>query len=189
MAVNLRWLATPTDEEIRALSARNPGYQFERTAGGELVVTPIGGRSGRCKAELITQLANWARADGTGVVFSSATGFQLPDGSLLVPDTSWVRRERWDALTLQEQEHFVPLCPDAAFEVASPSNWLPGFQQRKCRDYLANGARLAALIDPERRVVELYMPDREPEVFEGMSSVALGPVLPAFVLDLKALLG
>ncbi len=188
MAISLKLAAPPTDGEIRALSARNPGYQFERTAGGELVVTPTGGRSGRSEAELITQLATWAKADGTGIVFSSATGFRLPDGSLLVPDASWVRRERWDALTPQQQEDFVPLCPDAVFEVASPSDRLPHLR-RKCRDYLANGARLAVLVDPARRAVELHMPDREPQAFEGLPSVALGPVLPGFVLDLKALLG
>jgi Uma2 family endonuclease len=188
VAINLRLAATPTDEEIRALSARNPGYQFERTAGGDLVVTPTGGRSGLREAELIAQLASWAKADGTGIVFSSATGFRLPDGSLLVPDASWVRRERWDALAPQEQEHFVPLCPDAVFEVASASDRLPDLR-RKCWDYLANGARLAALVDPGRRAVELYRPDGEAEVFEGMPSVALGAVLQAFVLDLKALLG
>jgi hypothetical protein len=46
MAISLRLAGPPTDDEIRALAARNPGYQFERTAGGELVVTPTGGRSG-----------------------------------------------------------------------------------------------------------------------------------------------
>jgi Uma2 family endonuclease len=68
------------------------------------------------------QVGNWAKADGTGIVFSSATGFRLPDGSLFVPDASWVCRERWDTLTLEEQEDFAPLCPDAVFEVAFPSD-------------------------------------------------------------------
>ena len=59
MAISLKLAASPTDEEIRALSARNPGYQFERTAGGELVVTPTGARSGQCEAELIIRLGNF----------------------------------------------------------------------------------------------------------------------------------
>jgi len=188
MAIKLRLAGPPTDDEIRALSGRNPGYQFERTADGELVVTPTGGRSGRCEAELIAQLRNWARMDGTGIVFSSATGFRLPDGSLLVPDASWVRRERWDTLTPDQQEDFVPLCPDAAFEVVSGSDRLSRLQA-KCRDYLANGAGLAVLIDPGRHAVEIYLPGREPEVLKDPSSVALSPILPEFVLDLEGLLG
>ena len=184
MAISLKLAASPTDEEIRALSARNPGYQFERTAGGELVVTPTGARSGQHEAELIIQLGNWAKADGMGLVFSSQTGFRLPDGSLLVPDASWVRRERWDALTAQEQEDFAPLCPDAVFEVASQSDALSHLR-RKMRDYLANGARVAVLIDPKRRAIEIHTAGRDPAVLEDIRSVALGPVLPGFVLDLK----
>lgn len=188
MAISLRLAAAPTDADILLLSERNPGLQFERSAGGELVVTATGGRSGHCEAELIIQLGNWAKADGTGLVFSSQTGFLLPDGSLLLPDASWVHRERWDALAQQDQEEFVPLCPDAVFEVASPSDTLSRLR-RKSQDYVANGARLVVLIDPKRRVVETHGPSRGPEVLESVRSVALGPVLPSFVLDLEALFG
>jgi hypothetical protein len=34
MAILLDLLRPVTDEELRLLSERNPGYQFERTAGG-----------------------------------------------------------------------------------------------------------------------------------------------------------
>ncbi len=188
MAISLRLAVPPTDEEIRTLSASNPGYQFERMASGELVVTPTGGWSGRSEAELITQLSNWAKADGAGVVFSSATGFRLPDGSLLVPDASWVRRERWDALTPEEQEGFAPLCPDAVFEVASKSN-SPGELLAKMRAYLANGARVAVLIDPKRRTVEVGMPNHEAQVLESTRAVSLDPVLSGFSLDLEPIFG
>ncbi len=188
MAISLRLAAPPTDEEIRALSAGNPGYQFERTAGGELVVTPTGGRSGRSEAELIAQLVFWARAEGTGIAFSSATGFRLPDGALLVPDAAWVRRERWEALTPEQQDGFAPLCPDAVFEIASKSDALTRLRD-KMRAYLANGARLAVLIDPERGAVEVSRPDRDVEVFESSTPLPLSPVLPGFVLDPGPIVG
>ena len=186
MAISLRLAGPPTDADIVDLSTRNPGYQFERNAAGELVVTPTSARSGRCEAELIMQLGNWAKRDGTGVVFSSSTGFRLPDGSLLIPDGSWVRRERWDALSPKERRSFGPFCPDAVFEVVSPSDRL-SFLQRKCEDYLANSARIAVLIDPARRPPEIYTPGQGSEVVAGQRSVTLGPVLPGFTLDLAAL--
>ena len=186
MAISLRLAGPPTDADIVDLSTRNPGYQFERNAAGELVVTPTSAWSGRCEAELITQLGNWAKTDGSGVVFSSSTGFRLPDGSLLIPDGSWVRRERWDALSPKEQRGFGPFCPDAVFEVVSPTDRL-SFLRRKCEDYLANGARLVALVDPARRAVEIYTPGQSPQIVEGQRSAALGPVLPGFTLDLDAL--
>jgi Uma2 family endonuclease len=184
MAISLRLGVSPSDEDIRRLAAHNPGYQFERTAGGELVVTPTGGRAGRCEAELITQLSNWANADGTGLVFSSSTGFLLLDGSLLVPDASWVRRDRWEALGPEAQEGFVPLCPEAVFEVVSPSDSLT-YLRRKSRDYIANGARLVVLVDPKRRAVEVHVPDQAPRVLEPAEHVSFGTTLPGFTLDLQ----
>jgi len=41
-----------TDEEVLALSERNPGYRFERTERGELVVSPTGSESGLRSGEL-----------------------------------------------------------------------------------------------------------------------------------------
>lgn len=101
MALNLRLRIAPADEDILSLSRENPGYQFERTASGALVVTPTGSESGRRTAELLVQIGGWNRVHGTGVVFDSSTGFRLLDGSLLSPDASWVRRERWETLTTQ----------------------------------------------------------------------------------------
>lgn len=46
MAISLKLAAPPSDEEILELSERNPGYQFERTTAGELIVTPTGSAGG-----------------------------------------------------------------------------------------------------------------------------------------------
>ena len=99
MGIRLDLLHRVTDEELRELSERNPGYQFERTADGRLLVTPTGLASGRRSGEVFYQLEHWNRRTRLGVAFDSSAGFRLPDGSLLSPDASWVRRERWEALS------------------------------------------------------------------------------------------
>lgn len=186
MAISLRLAGPPTDDEIVALAERNPGYQFERTAAGELVVTPNGGSSGRHEVLLVTQLHVWAESEGSGLAFSPSTGFRLRDGSLLCPDASWVRRDRWQALTKAQRDGLVPFCPDAVFEIASQSDSLRALQ-RKMQAYLSNGAQLAVLIDPERRAVEISTTDRDPQVLESVQSVSLDPVLPGFTLDLRGI--
>lgn len=182
--ISLKLAAPPSDEELIELSERNPGLQFERTAEGELIVTPTGGEAGRSEAELVGQLHAWAALDRTGIVFGPSTGFRLPDGSLLSPDASWLRRESWEALTPAQRKGFAPFCPDAVFEIASSSDAL-AFLRRKMRAYVTNCARLAVLIDPERRAVEIFAPDRDPRVIESARSVTLAPVLPGFTLDLE----
>ncbi|WP_416238309.1 Uma2 family endonuclease [Synechococcus sp. CCY9202] len=58
------------------------------------------------------QLGLWASSQPGWCVFDSSTGFLLPDGSVLSPDGSAVRLERWQALTPAERQGFPPLCPD-----------------------------------------------------------------------------
>lgn len=188
MAISFRLLTSPTDDEILELTERNPGLQIEQSASGELILTPIGGEAGRREAVLGAQLGSWAESDGRGVVFSSSTGFRLPDGSLLSPDASWLRRDLWDALTSSQQEGFAPLCPDVVFEILSHDDLFHDLRA-KMRDYLANGCRLAVLIDPEHRTVETYAPDQDPQVLESTSSASFDPVLPGFTLDLRRIFG
>ncbi|MGH2375618.1 MAG: Uma2 family endonuclease [bacterium] len=184
MAISLKLPAPPSDEEIVEISRRNPGFKFERSTAGELLVTPAGGEAGWQELELCRQLGDWARVHSGGKAFSPSTGFRMPDGSLFLPDASWVRRERWEALTAQEQRGLVPLCPDAVFEVRS---WTDGLADLRAKmlSYLGNGARLAVLIDPERRAVEIYAPSQEPQILESARSVSLDPILPGFILDLE----
>jgi Uma2 family endonuclease len=43
--------------------------------------------------------------------------------------------------------------------------------------WIANGAQLAWLIDPQRKVVEIYRPGEEPEIHEHPTSVhGTGPI-------------
>jgi Uma2 family endonuclease len=50
--------------------------------------------------------------------------------------------------------------------------------------WIANGAELAWLIDPLRKVVEIYRPGRAAEILEGGSSVEGEGPIAGFVLDL-----
>jgi len=171
-----------SDAELLELSERNPGYQFERTAEGRLLVTPSGSKGGQRSLEVAGQLRDWNKKKRLGVVFDSSAGFRLPDGSLFAPDTSFVRRERWESLTAEQQEGFAPLCPDAVFEVRSPTQSLAELRE-KMRVYLANGAAIGVLIDPFEKIVEIYRPGREPERHDSPARLSLDPELPGFELD------
>jgi len=174
-----------SDDELFELCARNPELRIERTAEGNLIVmTPAGGASGHRNFKLTGALALWAERDGTGVGFDSSTGFLLPNGAMRAPDAAWVLRSRLDGLSTQVKEKFLPLCPDFAIELRSPSDRLPDVQA-KMEEYRANGARLGWLIDPQKRRVHVYRPGREIEVLEAPTAVSGDPELPGFVLELE----
>jgi Uma2 family endonuclease len=117
------------------------------------------------------------------VAFDSSTGFKLPNGAERSPDASWVKKERWESLTAEQQAKFAPLCPDFVVELRSPSDSLQNLQE-KMREYINNGARLGWLIDRKNQQVEIYRPDRDVEILSSAQTLSGEDVLPGFVLEL-----
>jgi Uma2 family endonuclease len=173
-----------TDERFYQLCRDNRELRFELTSRGELIVMgPTSSDTGRRNARLNQRLANWTEQDNTGICFDSSAGFRLPNGAQVSPDASWVRRERYEALTQAERETFAPLCPDFVVELRSKSDRLQSLQA-KMREYVAQGARLGWLIDPMTKTVYVYRPQQEVETLHDPQTIAGDPVLPGFVLQL-----
>jgi len=174
-----------TSEQFYRLSIDNPELRMELTAEGELILmSPTGARTGQRNAQLTYQLVGWAKEDGRGIVFDSSTIFSLPDGAKRSPDASWVKKERWNALSPEQQNTIAPLCPDFVVELRSPGDALAALQA-KMEEYVANGAELGWLLDPQAKRVYVYRPDREVECLENPKSVKGEKALHGFGLDLS----
>jgi Uma2 family endonuclease len=185
LVIHTRPLFDMSDEQLFQFCQLNRDLQIERTADGDLIVSgPDGGRIGLGCTKLTAALGNWAERDGTGEVFGSSTGFILPNHAMRSPDIAWVRNERLDALSEQEWEKFLPLCPDFVLELRSPSDTLRRLQ-RKMEEYCQNGTQLGWLLDPVTKSVHIYRPDAAPEILENPATVSGEPLLRGFVLDLQ----
>jgi Uma2 family endonuclease len=175
-----------SDEQFIELCADNRDFHLELTAQKELLImTPPGPRTGRRNETITTSLGIWARQDGRGVAFGALTLFHLPNGAKRAPDAAWLRREKWGALTEEQQEMVAPLCPDFVVELMSPSDRRPyrfRMVQAKMEEYLANGAQLGWLIDPFEKKVYVYRPGKPVECFSDPETMSGDPVLPGFVL-------
>jgi Uma2 family endonuclease len=177
-----------TDEQFWQLCENNRDLRFERTATGELIIMPpTGSETGRRNVKLTTQLEIWNSQTNLGVVFDSSTGFKLPNGANRSPDAAWIKKERWEALTAEQQEKFAPICPDFVVELRSPSDNLENLQ-KKMREYIANGARLGWLLNRQNREVEIYRPNREVEIKRSPTTLSGEDVLPGFILSLEQIL-
>ena len=176
-----------TDEQFWQLCRDNDDLRFETTAKGELIImSPTGSITSDRNSDLNFQLRAWNRQNNLGKVFDSNGGFVLPNGAKLAPDSSWVKMERWDALTPEEQNRFAPLCPDFVVELMSPSDRLPKTRE-KMEEYMENGAQLGWLINRSKGQVEIYRPNREVEILDNPQTVSGENVLPGFVLDLATI--
>ena len=184
LTVSLKSVIDMTDDQFFQLCQNNRELRFERNANGELIImSPAGGETGNRNGRLNQQLFNWTDADGTGIAFDSSTGFKLPNGADRSPDASWIKLERWDALTDEEKQNFPPICPDFVIELLSPSDSLKTTQE-KMKEYIDNGVRLGILINRKSRQVEIYRPGKEVEVLESPATVSGEDVLNGFVLNL-----
>ncbi len=176
-------------EGFRRLCGANPELRLERTARGVIeAMPPAFGGTGARNAGLTAQVVVWSWKDGTGTAFDSSAGFTLPNGAVRSPDASWIRNERWNALTKEQKDNsFSPICPDFVVELRSHSDRMKKLR-KKMREYIAQGARLGWLLDPLRGTVESYRPGRRVERPVKPATLSGEDVLPGFVLDLKGIL-
>ncbi|MEB3884305.1 Uma2 family endonuclease [Lyngbya sp. CCY1209] len=174
-----------TPEQFFELCQLNRDLRLERTETGELVIMPpTGSETGGRNFRLLGQLYNWTEGDGTGIGFDSSTGFTLPNGAEISPDAAWIKLERWDALTPEQQEKFAPIAPDFVVELRSASDTLKPLRE-KMQQYIDNGVQLGWLIDRKQRRVYIYRPGNPVDCLNHPAAVSGDPILPGFVLDLS----
>ena len=177
-----------TDEQFFELCQKNRDYRFERTAKGELIIMPpTGSDTGNRNGRITQRLFNWADTNELGIAFDSSTGFKLPNGADRSPDASWIKIERWNALTPEQQGKFAPICPDFVFEFRSPTDSLKTTQE-KMQEYLDNGASLGWLLDKETQRVGIYRQGQDVEIVQSPTSLSGEDVLPGFILELRGIL-
>jgi Uma2 family endonuclease len=162
----------------------NPELRIERTAQGEVIVMPPAfSDTGNRNFKLSAQLGIWAEQDGTGEGFDSSAGFTLPNGAIRSPDAAWIKSERWNALTDQQQASFSSICPDFVIELRSASDTLKGLKE-KMQEYIENGVSLGLLIDRKNLTVYCYRADGSVTVLQNPAAVDCSPELPGFTLQM-----
>ncbi|MBW4631308.1 MAG: Uma2 family endonuclease [Iphinoe sp. HA4291-MV1] len=161
LTLNLDSIIKLTSEQFYQLCQDNPDLKLERNAQGELIVMPpTGGETRKRNSSLNVLTWLWNDKTQLGEVFDSSTGFSLPNGTDRSPDVSWVQKTRWNSLTSEQKEKFIPLSPDFVIEILSPSDNLKKTQQ-KMQEYIENGCLLGWLINRKQQKVEIYRPGQE----------------------------
>lgn len=187
IVLNLAAIARIDDDKFYEICRDNRDLKLELSANGELIVIPpTGGTTGKRNSDILADLIIWNRQTGLGVVFDSSTVFKLPNGANRSPDAAWIPLDKWNNLTSEQQEKFLPLCPDFIIELRSPSDSLKILQE-KMQEFIDNGTVLGWLINPQDKQVEIYRQGREKEVLENPDRISGENVLPEFMLNLQAI--
>ncbi|MCU0552518.1 MAG: Uma2 family endonuclease [Leptolyngbya sp. Prado105] len=185
LVINLRPTIELTDDEFYKFCQQNPDLRIETTATGALIIMPpTGGESGQRNADLTIDIGLWNRQTELGVVFDSSTVFKLPNGANRSPDVSWIKNDRWQSLSIEQQKKFPPIAPDFVIELRSETDELSDLQE-KMQEYMTNGVRLGWLIDPKIKQVMIYRLDQPVEIQQSPATLSGETVLPGLVLDLS----
>jgi len=156
--------------------------RFEVIAGMLREVEPMGGLHGEIGVRLIVPLGSWVLSRKLGEVYTESTHFIVlrdPD-VVLMPDVAFVRADRLPPESVREG--FMPLAPDLAVEVLSPSNRAAAMNE-KIGLYHRGGVRLVWVVQPRRRAVTVHVPGREPWTLHEFDTLDGGDVLPGFRLS------
>lgn len=184
LTIELPSIAPMSDQQFYEFCLANRDLRIERNADGEVeIMPPAFSDTGNRNFKLATQLGVWTEQDGTGIGFDSSSGFTLPNGATRSPDAAWIKLDRWNALTPEQQASFAPICPDFVIELRSASDSLTRLQA-KMTEYIENGTGLGWLIDRQNQTVYVYRPSQEPQSLSSPETVSGDPELPGFVLRL-----
>lgn len=174
-----------TDDQFYEFCQLNDNLKIERNSKGKIIIMALtGGKTGNRNAELNAEFVLWNRRKKNGFVFDSSTGFRIPSGATYSPDLAWVTNERWNALTEEQKEKFVPLCPDFVVELVSVSQDVESLED-KITEFIENGCRLAWLVDPYEKMTHVYSPKVAVEKIPFDRELHGGQVLEGFKIRLS----
>ncbi len=169
-----------TAEDLFNLPADNMRHELVK---GELItMPPSSGEHGLRTFNIAALLGPFIKRNNLGVGLGAETGFLItrnPD-TVRAPDCAFVRTERMPAENMRKK--FWPLAPDLAVEVLSPSESASEVLE-KIDEWLAAGTRLVWVVDPEKKNVRVYAPNRQPQVLHLKDRLSGEDVLPGLSVD------
>ena len=179
-----------TDEAFFEFCKKNHPFRIEKNKHQKIIViAPVGFKGGQNEGKAYGKLFVWHDQLGKGWITNPSVAFRLPDGSTSAPDAAWVADEKIARLTEKEFENFLPVVPDFVIEVRSKSDSLKKLKEKMKDTWMANGVRLAWLIDPIKQKSYIYRENASPETVSGFENKLSGEkVCPGFEFDLSLLI-
>jgi Uma2 family endonuclease len=157
-------------------------YQVELESGKIIIVGPSDIVSSEIGIRLSAFLFVWVNPRRLGRVFDSAGGFILPDANLTAPDVSFVRAAR----LRQSPRYFGELVPDLVVEIKSQSDRIKPLE-KKILNFIALGAQVGILIDPDEETVTVYRQEGEPLVLGNEDVLTVAELFPGWELPISQL--
>lgn len=154
---------------------------------GEVIrMSPSSARHGQVAIRVTRRLLAYVDANDAGELFAAETGFLLerdPD-TVRGPDVMFLSKQRVPAAGIPSE--FLPVPPDLAVEVISPSDAFSAVME-KAHSYVAAGVRLVWIVDPQTKQAHVFQPGKPAAILNASGTLSGEEVLPGFTLPLAEL--
>jgi Uma2 family endonuclease len=170
-----------TVEEFAAMPLEG---RWELIDGEPVEVSPSAGPSSRFGGRIYARIQAHVEPAGLGLAYPADAGFILFEDRAIVrsPDAAFVRQERLPV----EPNSFVPVAPDFAAEVLSPTDRRAD-ALAKVAMYLQAGVQLVWLVDPASQTVTVFRPDEPIQIFGPGDILDFGELIPDLQISVAAI--
>jgi Uma2 family endonuclease len=168
------------------LAMPDDGKRYELVQG-ELEELPMSSHiSSLIAARIIFELQAFVLPENLGHVTVPDGAYVLRENpaTVRIPDVAFTRLNRLPPPA--ERTRFLRLAPDLVVEVISPSDAAAAINN-KVQEYLDAGVSLVWVVYPERRMVQVFVPDRTSRSYFEGDSLDGGDVLPGFTLAVETI--
>lgn len=138
-------------------------------------------RSSNYAAIFTGELYVFLRGKDLGHITSSDGGYKIA-GQRYIPDVAFISKAK---LPIPTDDAYLPIPPDLAIEVLSPSNHDEDIRV-KIVNYLSEGV-VVWLVNPVMKQVEVYRPAEKVLILNASDTLDGAPVLPGFTLPLHTI--
>ena len=178
--INFSGIKTLTGDVLVELSAKNPLFRFETEGTSILLVTSMSNHENNQGnlTSLLGELFFWNKTknDNKGKLYDSGGSVEFQDGSIKMPDITYILRTRLEG---QPKDKVILIVPDFVVEYVSTFDSLKEAKQ-KMEFYMANGVVLGWLIVPREEKTYIYKPNNEVTSKNFSEELSGEDVLPAF---------
>jgi Uma2 family endonuclease len=174
-----------TPEEFLALPDGGRGFEL---VDGQLKERIVSAKSSRTGFEIGRRIGNYCESSRQAWIFMADASFRcFPDDAdrFRRADIALIVMERMTPAEY-ESSGFIAICPDLVVEVVSPNDLYSDVTIKR-NEWLAAGAKLVWIVDPNDRSVTAYQPGKRPSVYEVGDTLPGDPVLPGFSVAISDL--
>jgi len=154
----IRDRATTTAEFLEYAARPENANRILELIDGEIVEKMVGYKASRVAADILTAINQHVSKRKLGGVTGADGACRMSEHEVFMPDVALISSKHLS----EEPEELVPVPPDLAVEVKSPSDRKRDLRL-KVERYLACGTRLVWLVFPEEQAAEVYTPEGDVE--------------------------